>query len=60
VGSQIEHLLRKLWLGDVLEIWFLVANLVGISQRQAYEPVALRLKSYHALASRQHDPTERN
>src|SRR5262249_32615428 len=37
-----------------------VTNFVGIPQRHAYEPAALRLKGDDVLAPGQHDPTERN
>src|SRR6516225_2671224 len=60
VGSQVEHLLRELKLGDVLEIWFLVANFIRVAECGAYEAASLRFKGDYVLAPRQHDPAERN
>src|SRR6516165_4870776 len=60
VGSQIEHFLRQFQLRDVLEIWLLVPNLVGITQRRTYKAPTLRLESDYMLAPRQHHATERD
>src|SRR5215471_19107512 len=60
VGRQIEHFLRQFQVRDVLEVWLLVPNLVGITQRRTYKAPALRLERDHMLAPRQHHPTERD
>src|SRR6516165_8671015 len=60
VGGQVEHLLRELSLGDVLEIWFLVANFIRVAECGAYETASLRFKGDYVLAPCQHDPAERN
>ena len=47
-------------LGDVFEVWLLVANFIRVAERRAYETAPFRFKGDYVLAPRDHNATERN
>jgi hypothetical protein len=60
VLGELEHLLRRLGVGDFVEILAGVAHLVGVAQRRAEQALLPRLQRDHALALGQDDPAERD
>jgi hypothetical protein len=58
VRGQVEHILRDLFLGDIVKVIRFLSNLVGIAQGDAEQALAARLQRDDVLARHEYDLTD--
>src|SRR6266404_2206052 len=57
---QIKHILRNFHVLDLVEVFLLVPNYVGVPQKRAHQTFARRLQADDVLAARQYDSADSN